>query len=150
LAGPQRRSCTLQSLKPRSAQSRKNPKSGGFSARGRPKCFEGRTFKAFREQDSNRRAQQRRREEDDQKNIQRLENEMRLEQETYRRAEEKLATLPADEYQALYNRKRTEFLTMVPKARHWTPQILDQSVRARLIREVQSKLLIRRHTEPIK
>lgn len=116
----------------------------GFLLVAVPKCFEGQAFKTFREQDRNRRVRQQTREEDDQKNIQRLEDEMRLEQETYRQAEERLTTLPRNEYQALYNRKRSEFLTMVPKARHWTPQILDQSIRARLIREVQSELLTRR------
>ena len=117
----------------------------GFLLAAVPKCFEGESFQVFRKQQARRREEQRRREEEERKNAEILEKEMHLEQETYRQAEERLASLPAEEYQALYERNRSEFLTKVPKARSWAPEALDQSIRARMIRDLQSELLTRNH-----
>ena len=67
-----------------------------------------------------------------------LEAEIELEQETFRLAEEKLASMPAEQYHALYQQRRQEYL---PQAKLWTQQALDQTIRARIIRELQTKLL---------
>jgi hypothetical protein len=106
-----------------------------------PKCFEGQAFKAFREQERKRRAEQQRREEEELKKAQMLQKELRVEQETYRQAEEKLATIPAEERDAHFQQKRREYVQMVPHAKSWKPETLDESVRARIVRELQKEIL---------
>jgi hypothetical protein len=108
-----------------------------------PKCFEGQAFKAFREQERRRKAEQERREVEERRKAQMIEEEIRLEQESYRRAEEKLASLSAEEYRALYEQKRREYLTMVPRAKSWTEETLNQSIKTRIIREFQGQFLTR-------
>jgi hypothetical protein len=59
---------------------------------------------------------------------------------TYRQAEENLASPPAEQYQVLFEQKRKEYLAMVPHARVWKRETLEESVRSRIIREFQKEI----------
>jgi hypothetical protein len=113
----------------------------GFLLAVVPKCFEGEAFLNFREEA--------RKEEENQQNAERerararkAEDELaRGEAEAYERAEEKLRTLPKDAYETLYQKAKRELFQLSRSARFWSQQVLEDSIRARILSEFQRQEL---------
>ena len=108
----------------------------GFLLTVVPKCFEGEAFVNFREE-ARRREENRQKAERERDQTRRAEEELaRREAEAYERAEEKLRALPKDAYETLYQRTK-DLIDRSSAARLWSPQVLEDTIRARMLRELQ-------------
>ncbi|MGA2986954.1 MAG: hypothetical protein ABSG32_24410 [Terriglobia bacterium] len=113
----------------------------GFLLAVVPKCFEGEAFLNFREEA--------RKEEEDQEKAERergrvrkTEDELaRGEAEEYERAQEKLRKLPKDAYDTLYQKAKRELFQLSRSARSWSQQVLEDTIRARILSELQRQEL---------
>ena len=106
----------------------------GFLIAAVPKCF-GTGFSQFREAESRRQAEERLREE--QRRAE--EAEILRELEAYKRAKEKLDSLPQEKFESLFETTKAKLLERYPAARHWSPQGIEETVRSRMLEIIQEE-----------
>ena len=113
----------------------------GFLLAVVPKCFEGKAFQNFREEARKEEENQQQAERERQR-ARKAEDELaRGEAEAYERAEEKLRTLPKDAYEVLYEKAKRELFQLSRSARLWSHQVLEDSIRTRILSELQRQEL---------
>lgn len=113
----------------------------GFLLSVVPKCFEGEAFVGFRAE-MRKQQENHHKTEQDRERTRKVEEELsRRELEAYERADEKLATFSKEAYQNLYERAKKDIFQLSPSARLWTSEVLDNSIRARILRDLQRQEL---------
>ena len=113
----------------------------GFLLAVVPKCFEGEAFQNFREE-ARKEEENRQKAERERARARKAEDELaRGEAEAYERAEEKLRTLPKDAYERLYQKAKRELFQLSRSARLWSHQVLEDSIRTRILSELQRQEL---------
>lgn len=111
----------------------------GFLLAAVPKCFEGQAFESFREDQRRLKEEQLKREGAEREQARLQEEEVRREEEAYRNAEEALGLLSKAEYEVLYDGVKKALSALVPNLASWKPEAREQSIRIRMIRELQKQ-----------
>jgi hypothetical protein len=107
----------------------KNPT--GFLLTAVPKCFEGQNFANFRED-------KRRREETQRQESEARDKIRKRQAEAYRRAEDRLQSLSPHEYETRSAKIQTQLFRDHPNLQ-WTKQQVNESVRRKLLRELEEE-----------
>ena len=111
----------------------------GFLLTTVPKCFEGSAFVAYREEENRRTEEERRRQQREQERQRQLEEQGREETEAYEEAKCKMEALSPDQYQALYEKTKQEFLARYPNALRSAPRTIDELVQQQMIGSLQGE-----------
>lgn len=113
----------------------------GFLLAAVPKCFEGQVFTTFREEQKKKAEEQRRVEVERQKTARLQEEQIAREAEAYRKAEEKLKSLPKSEYDGLFESTKEKLLKDHPQVRSYPAAEFEKLVRRRILTNLQEREL---------
>ena len=109
----------------------------GFLLTAVPKCFEGPAFVGFRKEQQRKKEEERRRQQREQERQKQLEEQGREEAEAYERGKQKLEALALDQYKALYEKTKEDFLARYPNALRSAPKTIEELVQQQMIRNLQ-------------
>lgn len=113
----------------------------GFLLTAVPKCFEGQVFTTFRAEQRKKAEEQRRLEVDQQKTARLQEEQIAREAEAYRKAEDKLESLPKHEYADLFESTKEKLLKDHPQVRSYPAAEFEKLVRRRILTNLQEREL---------
>ena len=91
------------------------------------------------EEENCRKEAERRRQQREQERQRQLEEQGREEAEAYEKGKRKIEALSPDQYQALYEKTKQEFLARYPNALRSAPKTIDELVQQQMIGELQGK-----------
>jgi predicted transcriptional regulator len=114
----------------------KNPV--GFLLATVPKCFEGPAFVNFRREEQRKAEEERNRRHSEKERLRQIQEQGREEAEAIELGKRRLEAMSADEYQAIYEKTKSEFLSRYPNALRSAPKTIEDLVQQEMIRELQN------------
>jgi hypothetical protein len=114
----------------------KNPV--GFLLATVPKCFEGPAFANFRREEQRKAEEERNRRHSEKERLRQIQEQGREEAEAIELGKRRLEAMSAAEYQAIYEKTKSEFLARYPNALRSAPKTIEDLVQQEMIRGLQN------------
>ena len=114
----------------------KNPV--GFLLATVPKCFEGPAFANFRREEQRKAEEERNRRHSEKERLRQIQEQGREEAEAIELGKRRLEAMTAAEYQAIYEKTKSEFLARYPNALRSAPKTIEDLVQQEMIRGLQN------------
>ncbi len=114
----------------------KNPV--GFLLATVPKCFEGPAFVNFRREEQRKAEEERNRRQSEKERLRQIQEQGREEAEAIELGKRRLEAMSAPEYQAIYEKTKSEFLARYPNALRSAPKTIENLIEQEMIRGLQS------------
>jgi predicted transcriptional regulator len=114
----------------------KNPV--GFLLATVPKCFEGPAFANFRREEQRKVEEEQKRRHSEKERLRQIQEQGREEAEAIELGKRRLEAMSAAEYQAIYEKTKSEFLARYPNALRSAPKTIEDLVQQEMIRGLQN------------
>jgi hypothetical protein len=114
----------------------KNPV--GFLLATVPKCFEGPAFANFRREEQRKAEEGKKRRHSEKERLRQIQEQGREEAEAIELGKTRLEAMSAAEYQAVYEKTKSEFLARYPNALRSAPKTIEDLVQQEIIRGLQN------------